>query len=1574
MIVGATPGLVKRFDVEARSTASLQHPNIVTIYDFGDQDGSPYLVMEYLEGVSLHSVLASHAETLSLANKLNICIEVCNGLNYAHERGIIHRDIKPANIMLLNDGGVKIVDFGIARIGDTGISRTEIVGTIQYMSPEQFQSLPLDRRTDIFSTGVVLYQLLTGVVPFQAVGEAAIMYQIVHDNPPPLSTYLRDYPAELDAILAKALAKNREQRYLTGREFTFDLIAIAEKQQQSEVMHWLKRAQAAIERTEWVKAEDCLRQVLAIDRRHKQAHQLLNLVQVKIRQQRRTEQVRKLQIQADQAFLEQRYDDALAIIDQAIGIDETNQDLTSLRKSIQEAKTRSARFNAALRKAEEAHQAGAFQEAKEAVEEALRLEPQETSAKALQIIILKKFQEEERQRKMLSLLGTAREQITGRDLIGAFETLKEAELIDPSSIELFSLLKVVNTARDEQKRKLEIERRTHAIEEALAREDYAAAVSFAGEGLQRYPQDQGLSRLKTLAEKEHRRVQLKTYAKEQFLAANGLLESGNTQDALSIIENALQNVPGDPQLETIRSLAQERLAAQKVEKEKHQLITRVQDLFAAEQFAEATRILEGARGEFPGSDEIATLLVRSRQRQQQGEHIARILADSEQLVGQGNPEQAVQFLEKKTLEVPDSRLFELLDRARERWQQFQDGVKNAVSQGTRILERNGGLESLEFLNQQPAEYRESVEFQKLTEAATRRAALEKLDRELARTTDLDAQVKLAEGSFRQNPENEDVKKRVAELRTRKEQVTAIEERAKGLEAQRQYSDASAELQRLRQIYPHYTNLEPEIERLARLERQRISEDARLQSEQLQLEVQGVIDEGRRILKENGPAEAAKYVNIQSTKYCESPELRNLAALIGQNLAYETLEKELSRISDLHAQLRLAEEAFRQNPGNDAIKGRLGGLRGRAEQVAEIARNAQQLESSKKFMEAVQEWEKLRKIYPAFPDLELQARRLEALERNDAAERAGREQEKFQHSLQKILDAAKKQLQRRGASEAAKFLAAQPSEYRESAELKAFADIVLGQLAFESLERNLERETDPDKQVRLAEDALRQNPDNAIIEERLDYLRRRRETIAATLASARALEVSEDYAGAAEEFAKLRQIYPQYPQLDSVIRRLQRLSKKSKQAAPLEKRAAQRGNSRETVEATRIVDPSRAETSVAQVPGTGETQILEDDEAGGFVSTKQKSASTVRGKLFFAAAAILVITGSFVVYRIMLHPARISIRLDPTPADSSVRIDGVLCPTPCRTAMLPGRHKVEAEHDGYNKLTDYFQVERGKSTDFPVTLSPVPPPDTTTATPQATTVPEKPAPKVPPEAKLGKPRRDSSSKGEPLQPPIPAAEKNNLPGATTAVASTANAGPKPPTPYPSGTFALNRSVIEKNESVELNWNIQNASTVKLDGQAVSPTGSLSVSPSDSITYHLVAIGPGGEHDFDASLVVNSPAPKANADNTSVSAQDRSDIGDLLQKYAASYINKDPKALQESWPGVPKEKLKVIKESYKVDARVFFSDLHFIRDPDGRVRVLCTQTTSNQVKTPTAKPFTVYVNQKDGHWVIDFIPIQ
>jgi serine/threonine-protein kinase len=817
MILGATPGLLTRFDREARSTGSLQHQNIVTIYEFGDQEGSPYLVMEYLEGMSLDAAISS-GRTLSLATKLSICVDVCNGLNYAHDRGIIHRDIKPGNVMLLEDGNVKIVDFGIARIGDTGISRTEIVGSLHYMSPEQFQSQPLDRRTDIFSTGVVLYQLLTGTLPFQATGgEAAVMYRIIHEDPAPLSSYLPEYPPELDEVIRKALAKNRDLRYASARDFAFDLLAVMEKEKHQEVLQWMKRADIAMQRMEWNKAEDCLRQALKVDKNHTPAHQLLSQLQARLREQRKIEQVRQLRMQADEMFLERRYDEALRSIDQAVVIDETNKDLLSLRESIREAKSRAARLKQALRRAEEAHRAGDLEEAKLSVREALEIDPSETSAKALQVVILKHAEEQERQQQLRKLFDSARDQISSRNLTGAFQTLKEAEQLDASSVELYSLMKVVSTAREEQFRKMELDKLSREIEEALSREDYASAIAIANEGLQRTPREQGLLKLKGLAESQLQRAQLKSYAREQFLAASGLLEARKISEALSAIENALRTVPGDTQLERLRDSVNNQIEADRTQGRRRQLLDRAQEMAAAERFDDAVRILESVQRDFSGTEEIEPLLDKVRTDAKRAKSLAQVLHQAQQLLGQDSTEQAVQFLENKTLEISDARLFDLLESARREHEHFQLGFRAAIEEGNRRLQRSGAIDAARYLGAQPAKFREIPEFRALAEVIAKRVASDALDQELLLKSDPDAQVRAAEAALRANPDNEEIKRRCAVVRSRREQIYAITQKSRSLEASGQGGEAAKELKKLRQLHPQHSSLESEIRRLEGLD-------------------------------------------------------------------------------------------------------------------------------------------------------------------------------------------------------------------------------------------------------------------------------------------------------------------------------------------------------------------------------------------------------------------------------------------------------------------------------------------------------------------------------------------------------------------------------------------------------------------------------------------------------------------------------------------------------------------------------------------------------------------------------------
>ncbi|MGI8639028.1 MAG: protein kinase domain-containing protein [Pyrinomonadaceae bacterium] len=228
---------MRRFVQEAKAASALNHPNIITIYEIGETDDTHFIATEYIAGETLHKKLQS--ETLSIKSALDIAIQVASALQAAHNTGIIHRDIKPENVMIRPDGLVKILDFGIAKLTEQkpdsidaeaatvikadGTNPGMIIGTANYMSPEQARGKEVDARSDIFSFGIVLYEMLTGKKPFA--GETAMdtMGAILHKEPAPVSQYQTEIPHEIERIINKALKKDRDERYQTAKDLLLDL-------------------------------------------------------------------------------------------------------------------------------------------------------------------------------------------------------------------------------------------------------------------------------------------------------------------------------------------------------------------------------------------------------------------------------------------------------------------------------------------------------------------------------------------------------------------------------------------------------------------------------------------------------------------------------------------------------------------------------------------------------------------------------------------------------------------------------------------------------------------------------------------------------------------------------------------------------------------------------------------------------------------------------------------------------------------------------------------------------------------------------------------------------------------------------------------------------------------------------------------------------------------------------------------------------------------------------------------------------------------------------------------------------
>jgi eukaryotic-like serine/threonine-protein kinase len=231
----------RRFFIEAKAAGRLLHPGIVAVFDVGEdpETSDPYIVMEYIEGITLRELLASKGKKLPVDDALRIVQELAEALDYAHSQGVVHRDIKPANILVTKDGQAKISDFGIAQLDLTHMTLPgRVLGTPAYMSPEQLEGEQVDGRSDLFSLGAILYTSLTGHRPFQGNSATTVCFKVANREPLQATSLAPELPQELDAVIARALAKDPAERYQRGTEFAEDLRRLRERRPGRKATIW----------------------------------------------------------------------------------------------------------------------------------------------------------------------------------------------------------------------------------------------------------------------------------------------------------------------------------------------------------------------------------------------------------------------------------------------------------------------------------------------------------------------------------------------------------------------------------------------------------------------------------------------------------------------------------------------------------------------------------------------------------------------------------------------------------------------------------------------------------------------------------------------------------------------------------------------------------------------------------------------------------------------------------------------------------------------------------------------------------------------------------------------------------------------------------------------------------------------------------------------------------------------------------------------------------------------------------------------------------------------------------------
>jgi serine/threonine-protein kinase len=694
----------ERFYDEAKKTSKLKHPNIVTIYDLGEQDGFPYIVMEYVAGEALDHVIRA-IPPLPLAAKLWVIEQVCSGLGYAHRNDVIHRDVKPGNVILQPDGVVKLLDFGIARQekSDRGLTRTgSVIGTLHYMAPERMRSHPFDGRSDVFSTGVLLYQLITGQLPFTG-EDVTVIQKVLHENYPPLGNYMHGYPPALDAIVDRALAKEAQDRYGTADEMGADVSALAEVLKKEQAVEIFEQAQQLVREEDFTKAREALLNVAKLDGQHQGARQLMVLVQQTLAHRQRASQIQHLLAQADDARHDKKFDDAISLLEQALTLDPSSSELTEAVAELRLKKAKNQQIESYLQQADGARQKGHYDLAQAVIAKALEVDEDDSRARSAHAALVRQVEDAARLAKTRRLLESARDEVGARHFTAAIELLTEAERSDPSNPDLFSLLDMARAGQEQERRRRIVERLQSEIAIAISAEEVQRALVLVEEALEKLPNEPALLQFKRQLKRQAQEHETRRLVDETVQKCRAMMEQ-TPEDALELARDMLRKAPGDERLQVLQGSIEQHLQRVTTEEARQRYMVLANQALDQKHYREAVRLLEACQTQGAFSDEMTGLLDFARHeahREQRGAHIESTLNQAQGLVAKQAYAEAIRLLEPAVRQTDDLALKELLEKSRAQ-KQFLQQKANALSDALAAYLREEQFdEGIEFLKSQP---------------------------------------------------------------------------------------------------------------------------------------------------------------------------------------------------------------------------------------------------------------------------------------------------------------------------------------------------------------------------------------------------------------------------------------------------------------------------------------------------------------------------------------------------------------------------------------------------------------------------------------------------------------------------------------------------------------------------------------------------------------------------------------------------------------------------------------------------------------------------------------------------------
>ncbi len=916
----AEPELLKRFYREAQAAGGLQHPNIVTIFDMGEVDGLPYIAMAFVEGESLEKIIA-RKPVMSLAQKLKIVVQFCRGLDHAHKHDVIHRDIKPANIVVDNDGTVKLVDFGIVHLMTASMTQTGMaLGTVPYMSPQQLRGEPVDARSDIWSVGVVMYEFLAYMRPFQGPNQPAVMLKILQEEPAPLSAVIPEIPPTLERLVRKCLRKNPEERFQSLEDLTFELEPLEQTLKNKLVSEMVRQGQELLTKRDLVKALEVFRGALKLDSSHSVARDLMNQVNAEIRRLEASSRVRQYLGEGELLLKQGEYPGAIRALEEVLKLDPQQAAARALLERARKEKGRADEVHQGLTAGRQAYQEGDLTLAESELKKVLALDDGNLEA----TVLLTKVQEEraarEKRYRLREAVWRMRKLLSQERYEEAVKPLENLQTEFLGEEEIQQLLK---TAREGVEKRQRAKGEVKTIRALLAKERFKEAVERAEKARSEFPDEAEFGELYDLAKTQQEAAERRRQLEWDVFAVRELLTQGHYDEALEQLEYLQKEFPDEKEIQRLLETTHQKIEERRrVEGE----FKAIEALLEEQKYKEAVDRAETVRFEFPQEAESTRLYELAKTQYELAERQQRLeseLAALQDLITTQEYEAALERAQRLEQEFPgEQEVQQVLQTARQKVEERRQ-VEEEFKVIRALLEKQKYKEAVERA--------ETVRFEFPQEAESTRLY------ELVKT-----QYELAERRQRLQ----------SELAAVQDLITAQE-----------YDAALERAQRLEQEFPG----EQEVQQVLQTARQKVEERRRVEEDFKAIEA--LLEE--RKYKE--AVERAETVRLEFPQEAESTRLYELAkAQYELAERQQRLESELAAVRDLitaqeyDSALERAEQLHQEFPGEKEVQQVLQTARQEVEerrQVEEEFKVIKALLEEQKYKEAVERAETIRLEFP-----------------------------------------------------------------------------------------------------------------------------------------------------------------------------------------------------------------------------------------------------------------------------------------------------------------------------------------------------------------------------------------------------------------------------------------------------------------------------------------------------------------------------------------------------------------------------------------------------------------------------------